>query len=130
MTFLYRSPNSPKENDNEFVKVMETTKKLFNLGDFNTPNIDFISGVSDNKGLPLLNAVENRFLHPLKDFTTHKCGNVLDLAFTDLADSILAVTDIGNLGNSDHSIIKIEMNICPEFNRTSELVCNWRGEDQ
>ena len=47
-----------------------------------------------------------------------------------MPENIVNVENIGNLGNSDHAIIKVELNFESKFNSTSELVRNWRKGDQ
>lgn len=131
VVLLYRSPNSEPENNLDLIKLIEQTKlKTFIYGDFNLPNTDFDNGTSDAKGLGILNAVGNKFLEQIVDFNTHIKGNKLDLVFTNIPDSVVSVTDCGNLGNSDHTIIKVEIDISPEFNETSELIRDWRRGDQ
>ena len=80
--------------------------------------------------MPLLTAIENKFLDQIVDFSTHVKGNKLDLVFTDLKENILSVENLGNLGNSDHSVIKIEIDVSLKFNKTSELIRDWRKGDQ
>ena len=131
VVLLYRPPNTESENDSELVKLIEQTKaKTFIFGDFNLPKTNFEDGTSDAKGLGILNAVENKFLEQIVDFKTHIHGNKLDLVFTNIPDSVISVSDCGNLANSDHTTIKVEMDISPEFNESSELIRDWRRGDQ
>jgi len=127
VTLVYRSPNSTRENNSELVKLIEKTKPCsLIVGDFNYPNLDFAVGSCDN---PLVNAVGNLFLEQLVNETTHLRGNILDLVFTNMPDN-LTVSHIGNLGNSDHSILKLELYVSPQFNTTSELIRDWRKGDE
>ena len=49
-------------------------------------------------------------------------GNRLDLALADevLKQRVINVENIGNLGNSDHAIIKIELLFSAKFNSSKE----------
>ena len=80
----------------------------------------------------MLDAASIRFLSNLVDFPSHIRGNMLDIALADgeTKESVLNVEEIGNLGNSDHSIIKIELKVCPDFNFTKEKVHDWKKGDK
>ena len=125
---VYRSPNSNTDNDNSLNKVIEQTKRgSVIFGDFNMPKV---GNPELSARLPLIETAENKFLRQIVDFKTHIKGGLLDLCFTDLADNVISIEDIGNLSNSDHCIIKLVMNNSPKFNKTSELVRDWRKGDQ
>ena len=59
-------------------------------------------------------------------------GNRLDLALADeeLKQKVINVENIGNLGNSDHAIIKIELLFSAKFNSSTEKVRDWRKGDE
>ena len=63
------------------------------------------------------------------NFPTHVWGNVLDLVFTSRTDTILMVESLGNLGNSDHSILSIDVLFKHQQNNSSELVYNYKNGD-
>ena len=127
IVLVYRSPNSSRENNIELVNLFEKTKPRSTIiGDFNYPNVDFAVG---NSNIPLVNAVGNQFLEQMVKESTHARGNILDLVFTNMPENVLNISTIGNLGNSDHSILKIELDISPQFNETSELIRDWRKGD-
>lgn len=131
VTLFYRSPNSGEENTEKLVQIVDDhASDCLILGDLNLPNIDYNNSTSDRKGRAMLECVESKFLSQLIDFPTHTAGNTLDVAFTDLSDSVFNVEDLGNLGNSDHSIIKIELDFSPKFNKTTEKVRDWRKGDK
>jgi hypothetical protein len=128
IALIYRSPNSSRENNLELVNLIEKTKpRSFIIGDFNYPGVDFAVG---NSNIPLVNAVGNQFLEQMVKETTHSRGNILDLVFTNIPENVINVSNIGNLGNSDHCILKIEVDISVDFNETSELIRDWRKGDQ
>ena len=132
ITLVYRSPNSAAKNNDELIKVVNETKRgSVIFGDFNMPKIGNPDIDAQGKQrMPLLKATDNKFLEQIVDFKTHVKGGLLDLVFTDLTANVLSIEDIGNLSNSDHSIIKLVMNISPKFNQTTELIRDWRKGDQ
>ena len=131
ISLVYRSPNSSSDNDNELINVLDKTKPGSNIfGDFNLPKTNFSVATSDMKGRPFLEVVGNRFLDQLIDFPTHNKGGILDLFFSNMSDNVLSVEDIGNLGNSDHCILKAELDVSMQFNDTKELIRDWKRGDQ
>ena len=133
ITLVYRSPNSSETNTLKLAELIESSEKncLF-IGDFNLPNISFEEQTSDARGRSVLESTSIRFLHNLIHFPTHLRGNMLDFALADFdaMNSVINVENIGNLGNSDHALIKIELDMSPVFNASSELVRNWRKGDE
>jgi hypothetical protein len=121
------------ENTIELAKLIENAKKnTLIIGDFNTPQLNVNEQTSDNKSRPVLEATSAGFLTNLVDFPTHIRGNILDYALVDgeLKNNVYNVENLGNLGNSDHCIVKIEINVSPKFNHSSELVRDWRKGDE
>ena len=92
--------------------------------------MDTSTGVSCSKSCLLLEAIETSFLQNSVTFPTHLRGNMLDLALSNISDSIYNCEDLGNLGNSDHSIIKLEIDFAPKFNASKELIRDWRRGDE
>ena len=131
VVLAYRSPNSTTDNDCELVKLFEKTKpNSLYYGDFNLPKTNFQVSTSDAKGKPILEVVENQFLDQLIDFPTHNKGNILDLIFTNMPDNVLSIENVDNLSNSDHCILKTELDISMAFNDINELIRDWRKGDQ
>ena len=127
---VYRSPNSSVENNLELASLVKNTKKnTIIIGDFNYPNINWSSDVAGTQ-VPLVEAVNDRFLTQMVDFPTHVKGNILDLIFTDIPENVISVDNIGNLGNSDHAILSIELDLSPSFNQSNELIRDWRKGDE
>ena len=131
VTLIYRSPNSTAENTSKLVKLVENPEKnSLIIGDFNLPSMDTSTGASCPKSRLLLEAIEASFLQNCVNFPTHIRGNILDLALNNIGDSIFNCEDLGNLGNSDHSIIKLEIDFSPKFNLSKELIRDWRKGDE
>ena len=51
---------------------------------------------------------------------------MLDLVFTIMFINLLSVQNIGNLGNSDHCILKAELDVSLQFNDTQEIIRDWK----
>ena len=118
---IYRPPSSSLENVENLCKLIQSAPRnsLF-LGDFNFPGIDWQkNAANDFKSRIFLDQlVENDFTQ-LIDFPTHVKGNILDLALTNFPDKILNISSPGNLANSDHSILSID--ILTNFEKTEEI---------
>ena len=133
ITFIYRSPNSSDENTQRLADLISSCERnSLIFGDFNLPNISFHDNNPDVKSKPISDATSAVFLSSLIDFPTHVRGNCLDLALADeeARQKVINVENIGNLGNSDHAIIKIELLCSANFNCSSEQVRDWRRGDE
>ena len=134
VTLFYRSPNSSHENNVALAALVDNCKKnSFLIGDINYPKLHSLTNNDDITVRPVeklfANAAENKFLEQIVDFPTHNKGGLLDVVYTDIPESVFNCENIGNLGNSDHAIIKIEIDFSPKFNSTSEKVRDWKRGD-
>ena len=68
-------------------------------------------------------------MDPLVTFPTHARGNILDLLLTNNVGSILEISDLGRLGNSDHTMILVTVQTERRSSRTVEKVPNWGKAD-
>ena len=133
LTLVYHSPNSSIENTLKLAELVRNCEKnCLILGDFNLPKTCFKSGTSDAKGRPVLDAASFRFLTNVVDFPSHVRGNALDIALVDCEtkNCVFNIENIGNLGNSDHALIKLELEMCPSFNVTEQLIYDWKKGDK
>ena len=129
-TLIYRSPNSTNDNTELLCDIIANhPSNSLIIGDFNLPNIDWNSHKCDNKSAKLVDTVDRKFLSQLITFPTHQKGNILDLAFTDIPDRILNIETVGNLGSSDHSIIRIDLQFSNNFNDTCQRIPDWNNAD-
>ena len=129
-TLVYRSPNSSAVNNSDLNMVINSLdKNNIIIGDFNYPNIDWINNISDFKARPFLDTINDKFLEQLVTFPTHCKGNILDLVLSDIPDRVINLEPLGNLGNSDHSIISIDIIYNPSYNSTNEYIPNWFKAD-
>lgn len=123
---IYRSPNSTAENTNLLCDIIERAdNNSLIIGDFNFPGINWELHTAENKCRPFLHCVENKFLTQMVDFSSHLKGNILDLALTDNPDIFNAIENLGNLSNSDHAIIQLEVNLETVKNKTDEMIRDW-----
>ena len=112
LVFIYRPPSSDLANLDELCKiVMEADINMLIIGDFNLPSINWRSGTADPKGRRLLEAAEEANMVQLVHFPTHNKGNTLDLVLSNCPDKIFSIQNEGNLGNSDHCILSIELTV-------------------
>ena len=140
---FYRSPNSSIENNQLLVDVVNRSpKNVFIIGDANYPKFndfenfsgqpaaaDDINQAKSRSGYYLANAAHEKFLEQIINFPTHVKGNILDICLTDRPDRVISCEDIGNLANSDHSVIRLEIDFCPKFNKSVQKVRDWRRGD-
>ena len=129
IVLVYRPPSSTVENIQKLCMVLrQLDQNSTVIGDFNLPGIDWKTMKSDAKGRILAQTVEEEGLEQLVNFKTHIKGNILDLVLAN-HDDIVSVEEIGRLGRSDHSIIKIEIQAVPLREEISENSRGWRRAD-
>ena len=63
------------------------------------------------------------------EFPTHVRGNILDLVLTNRPDNIVNIEALGNLSTSDHSILSVDINFRSKFNKTTEMIIDWKNGD-
>jgi len=133
ITVIYRSPNSSETNTNllcELINNLDNDKNNLVIGDFNLPKIDWNTSSADGKGRQLLETLDDNFFTQIIDFPTHNRGNILDLALLNKPDTLINASNIGNLGNSDHAMIMLELIFDMGVPYTDEMVPDWRGLDE
>ena len=113
---IYRSPNSPNENNDKMRKELTeiTNRKSFShiliCGDFNYPGINWEKETSTNKKeKEFIETSRDCFLHQNVLHPTHfrpeQQSNTLDLIFTNEEGMISKVEHNAPLGKSHHSIL-------------------------
>ena len=45
-------------------------------------------------------------------------------------ETVFNVENIGNLGNSDHALIKLELQVRPNINNSKQLIHDWKRGDK
>ena len=124
---FYRSPNSSELNTEKLADLFERFNDFdLIIGDLNLPKIDWINNLSDSKGMPILEKIRSVGLVQLIDFATHLAGSTLDVAFSPEIHNISTITNVGNIGTSDHSGILIGMS-CDFYNDVEmKVVQDWK----
>ena len=130
VTIVYRPPRANSVNSEELCKLFQNCNgnNLF-IGDFNFPAINWSNLTANGGSEAFLQCVIDNGFDQLVDFPTHIRGNTLDLVLTNRPENILSVEPLGNLSNSDHSIISVDVLFSSKFNNSSELVNDWRRGD-
>jgi len=104
---IYRSPNSPRDNDAALQQVIGLADKdSIYIGDFNYPDIDWKKMTctsANSRGF--LDTVMDNFLHQFVDFPTRK-QNILDLLLARDPNLVDDTRCAGKLGKSDHDTIQ------------------------
>ena len=137
---FYRSPNSSFENNVELLNVVKSCKKnSFLIGDANYPRLiefndafledDIPTHPNCRSGRLFAATAHDLGMTQIVDFPTHIKGNVLDICYTDLPNNVISCENLGNLSNSDHAIIKLEIDFCPKFVKSSQKIRDWRRGD-
>ena len=130
VTLVYQPPRANHNNNMELCKLFEncSENKLF-IGDFNFPSVNWDSLTSDRSSEAFVECTTENGFTQLVDFPTHIRGNTLDLVLANHPENILSVESIGNLSNSDHSIISVDILFSSKFNSSSELINDWKCGD-
>ena len=81
------------------------------IGDLNLPCIDWINGTSSRKGESILDAVYYSSREQLVTWPTHNQGAMLDVVLARNNHSVYNIEDIGNVGNSDHTTILLDIRV-------------------
>ena len=136
LVLVYRPPREPfsTSDSNYTAKLCHMVKSLQGksliVGDFNFPGIDWESMHSDSPGERVfLNVIQDKFFTQHVDFPTHDCGNILDLVLASSNDLVHSVLDYGNLGKSDHRLLRINLSCVSFGQQSSELVPDWSKAD-
>jgi hypothetical protein len=126
---VYRSPNAPSEAMEGLVNLIKSTKKnTVLIGDFNLPDINWVTGESSRRATNFVEAVEEAMMVQLVEFPTHIKGNCLDLVLTNMPERIMEVREAGRLGSSDHVMMEILVKT-GVYNGATKRVNNWRKAD-
>ena len=127
---VYRPPGSGYENSEELCKIMRNLdRQSIIIGDVNLPEINWADMTSAARGREVLTTALSESLEQLVNFPTHTKGNTLDLVITNCPDKIIAVSDGGRVGKSDHCILNIEINAKLERKKDKVTRSNWKKAD-
>ena len=120
----------PNNNTENLIKLLEDSGKnhIF-IGDFNFPSINWNDKTSDRACQNFLECTVANDFTQMIDFPTHVRGNILDLVLTNRPDNIVNIEALGNLSTSDHSILSVDINFRSKFNKTTEMINDWKNGD-
>ena len=123
-------PRSPNNNTENLIKLPEDSGEnhIF-IGDFNFPSINWNDKTSDRACQNFLECTVANDFTQMIDFPTHVRGNILDLVLTNRPDNIVNIEALGNLSTSDHSILSVDINFRSKFNKTTEMIIDWKNGD-
>ncbi len=119
---VYGSPTSPEADHEQIILAIRLVANqkgvCLILGDFNAPHINWQTGscsVSNGFSMKLFEVAEEEFLfQAIESPTRFREGNnptILDLVFTKYPDDVSSVQMLAPLGNSDHAVILLELQI-------------------
>ena len=80
-------------------------------------------------GKELLEAVEDKLMSQLVEFSTQIKGNILDLVLTNMPERISEVREEGRLGKSDHCMIVTEISVGKSSRDNLLPSPDWRRAD-
>ena len=128
---VYRPPSSNQTNNDLLLEVLKSVdKNSIIIGDFNLPKIDWKTETgNDQKSRSFLEAIDEAELTQLVDFPTHNRGNILDLVVTNIPEKVLYIDCLENLGNSDHSILSVEIICSATVTSNEEYIPDWNKGD-
>ena len=130
ITVIYRPPSARQTNTELLCQLFENpAENSIIIGDFNFPSIDWATLQTDRQRENFLTGTLNNGYEQIVDFPTHIRGNILDLVFTNRPEKIVHLESLGNLSNSDHSILSVDVLFKPKTNHSSELVRDFKNGD-
>ena len=129
---IYRSPNSNLANNDKLLDLIGTIpNNTVLIGDFNLSNTNWANNrANDNKGCLFLDKIVESGLEQLVDFPTHIRGNTLDICLSNWPDLFIDISDIGNIGNSDHLCIMFEIDVRKTTTNYDTPILDWKNADK
>jgi hypothetical protein len=126
---IYRSPNAPPEAMAGLAALVRgaDSSSIF-IGDFNLPDVNWTTGEHSPRTAELMDAVADAAMEQLVSFSTQVRGNVLDLVLTNIPERVRDISDEGRLASSDHTMLKISVEVGP-LREVVKEVRNWRRAD-
>ena len=94
-------------------------------GDFNFPDIRWLTGCSGSKGRKFLETVHDKFMMQHVEMATHNSGNILDLILSNEDDLVRDVEMCGKIGKSDHALIKFKVHIDATRSKSTKMGRNF-----
>ena len=124
---IYRPPKMSLEDDNllyDEIEAVVKTKPSIICGDFNLPRINWRLFSSDNEGSRLLKIIKKLYLSQFVSEPTLD-NNILDIVLASDPD-LIHICEVGEiLSNSDHKIIRCNINCEVDVKENMLLVPNY-----
>ena len=106
--------------------IKKLPKDCVMVGDFNFSDIDWQRNSCSAKSRQFLDTVHDLFFVQMLDFSTHSSGTMPDLVLTDTPNRLIDIEDLGPLGSSDHSMLKVNLKLNTVKMRKNVRVRDWR----
>ena len=135
IALVYRPHNVYDDSDIELnnEKLCEVFKNLpkpfIVVGDFNYSDIDWSNNTGSAKSRAFLATLSDLFISQHIDFPTHVSGTMPDLVLSSNDNLITSVDNTGTIGSSDHTSIKVTVNINPVIKKDKDGKKDWRKAD-
>ena len=138
---IYHSPSSTSINTDKLIKILNdpviaTFDKVYLMGDYNYPNIDWdkLPPNSTSKDGKFVEAIRDAYLVQHVDkptrFRDGQKSNVLDLILTKEDTDILNIEYCSPIGKSDHSLMKITTSLPRQvIEENGTLKFDWNKAD-
>ena len=120
---VYRSPGATNPEDEALIEALDLLVqrpgKLYILGDFNLPGIDWAAGCCTygNLGENFIEWMNDRALHQHVTFDTRfrtgQIPSLLDLVISKSENDVASLINHPPIGKSDHLLIEVEMRLKP-----------------
>jgi hypothetical protein len=99
------------------------------IGDFNLPGVDWETGVARAAERKVVETVHYKLMEQMVAFNTHIKGNTLDLVLNNILNRVTEVRDEGRLGQSDHTMLVIEVSVNAAAPDTTQQRPDWARAD-
>ena len=127
---VYRSPSAPPNAIDGLISMVRgAPQDSIIIGDFNIPEVDWITGAAPARYRGLVDAIEECNMTQLIDFPTQVSGNILDLVITNIPERISELFQGDRLAGSDHMAIHVTVNLAVQKRLVKRTLLNWHKAD-
>ena len=110
--------------------IANTEKPSIIVGDFNYSDIDWNLQTAGNPhSRAFLNCIQDNFYTQNIDFPTHCSGSLIDLILTSDSNLVNDISELGWIGNSDHSAIMCSIQCDVNCRRDVVQYMDWKNAD-
>ena len=127
---LYNGNNVNSNNDLLCELIANTEKPSIIVGDFNYSDIDWnLQTAGTPHSHAFLNCIQDNFYTQNIDFPTHCSGSLIDLILTSDSNLVNDISELGRIGNSDHSALMCSIQCDVNFRRDVVQYMDWKNAD-